>query len=172
MKAIAVAPSTTQVRLIDRSGPSFFASGGPHSISPPYEVKVRIVRVGICRTDREEAMGGRALVPTDQQDLVIGHEIFGAVVETGRAVTRVVQLGDYAVFTVRCGCGKCMPCSMNRPDMCRIGDYRERGIWGADGYQTEFLVDKEQYVGSDQPRQIGVNRAAVREDVHYANDPK
>jgi len=103
------------------------------------------VRVGICGTDREETTGGRALVPTGRQDLVIGHEMFGAVVEVGKAVARV-QPGDYAVFTVRRGCGKCMPCRMNRPDMCRTGDYHERGIWGADGYQTEYVVDKEQYV--------------------------
>lgn len=136
MKAIAVIPGTAQVRLVDRTEPS---------ISSPDEVKVRIVRVGICGTDREEATGGRALVPTGRQDLVIGHEMLGVVVETGKAVARV-QPGDYAVFTVRRGCGKCMPCAMNRSDMCRTGDYQERGIWGADGYQTEFAVDKEQYV--------------------------
>ena len=35
---------------------------------------------------------------------------------------------------------------MNRSDMCQTGKYRERGIRGLDGYQTEFVVDKEQYV--------------------------
>jgi threonine dehydrogenase-like Zn-dependent dehydrogenase len=136
MKAIAVVPGTTQVRLVDRPEPS---------ITIPDEVKVRIVRVGICGTDREEAAGGRALAPPGEKDLVIGHEMLGQVIEAGKGVTRVKQ-GDYAVFTVRRGCGKCMPCSMNRSDMCRTGDYRERGIWGADGYQTAFAVDKEQYV--------------------------
>lgn len=135
MRAIAVVPGTAQVSLVDRSEPS---------ITSPDEVKVRIVRVGICGTDREEAAGGRALAPSDQTDLVIGHEMFGQVVEVGKAVTRVKQ-EDYAVFTVRRGCGKCMPCAMNRPDMCRTGAYKERGIWGADGYQTEYVVDKEQY---------------------------
>jgi hypothetical protein len=81
-------------------------------------------------------------------------------------------LGNVTSFTVRRGCGKCIPCSMNHPDMCRTGDYRERGIWGADGYKTEFAVDKEQYVGRDQRTQTGVNRAVAREDVHHANDPK
>jgi len=107
MRAIAVVPGTAQLRLVDRSEPS---------ITSPDEVKVRIVRVGICGTDREEAAGGRALAPSDQTDLVIGHEMFGQVVEVGKAVTRVKQ-EDYAVFTVRRGCGKCMPCAMNRPDM-------------------------------------------------------
>ncbi|MCL5236719.1 MAG: glucose 1-dehydrogenase [Nitrospirae bacterium] len=136
MKAIAVVPGASALRLVDRPEPS---------ITSPDEVKVRIVRVGICGTDREEAAGGRALAPTGRQDLVMGHEMLGEVVEAGKTVTRV-RPGDYAVFTVRRGCGKCMPCSMNRPDMCRSGDYRERGIWGLDGYQTEYVVDKEQYV--------------------------
>jgi threonine dehydrogenase-like Zn-dependent dehydrogenase len=35
---------------------------------------------------------------------------------------------------------------MNRSDMCQTGKYRERGIRGLDGYQTEYAVDKEQYV--------------------------
>lgn len=30
--------------------------------------------------------------------------------------------------------------------MCRTGEYRERGIWGLDGFQAEFVVDKEQYI--------------------------
>jgi len=136
MKAIAIIPSTRTVRLVDRPEPS---------INAPDQVKVRILRVGICGTDREEAGGGRALAPSGQSDLVIGHEMFGQVVAAGQAVTRV-QPGDYAVFTVRRGCGKCLPCAINRSDMCRTGDYRERGIWGLDGYQAEYVIDQEQYL--------------------------
>jgi threonine dehydrogenase-like Zn-dependent dehydrogenase len=136
MKAIAIVPGTTTVRLVDRPEPS---------ITAPDEVKVRIVRVGICGTDREEAAGGRATAPQGQKELVIGHEMFGRVVDVGQAVTRVKK-GDYAVFTVRRGCGQCLPCAMNRPDMCRTGDYRERGIDGLDGYQAEYVVDSEQYI--------------------------
>jgi threonine dehydrogenase-like Zn-dependent dehydrogenase len=71
--------------------------------------------------------------------------MFGQVVETGRGVKQV-KPGDYAVFTVRRGCGKCRPCAMNRSDMCQTGLYTERGISGMDGYQTEYVVDHEQYV--------------------------
>ncbi len=85
------------------------------------------------------------MAPKGQEDLVIGHEMFGQVVEIGKAVTRVKK-GDYAIFTVRRGCGKCLPCAMNRSDMCLTGEYHERGIWGLDGYQAEHVVDKQQYV--------------------------
>ncbi|MGE5223502.1 MAG: glucose 1-dehydrogenase [Omnitrophica WOR_2 bacterium] len=145
MKAIALIPGTSGVHLIERSEPSIQADD---------EVKVRMIRVGICGTDREESSGGRALAPSGQKELVIGHEMFGQVVETGKAVTRV-KPGDFAVFTVRRGCGRCLPCSMNRSDMCRTGDYHERGIWGMDGYQAQFVVDKDQYIVSVPPELEG-----------------
>jgi threonine dehydrogenase-like Zn-dependent dehydrogenase len=99
------------------------------------------VLMGSFGKDREEAAGGRALAPPGERDLVVGHEMLGKVLATGEAVTHV-KAGDYAVFTVRRGCGKCAPCHLNRSDMCRTGEYRERGIWGLDGYQTERVVDQ------------------------------
>lgn len=136
MNAIAIVPGTPTVQLVDRPEPS---------ITAPDEVKVRILRGGICGTDREEAAGGRARAPVSRQELIIGHEMFGQVVGVGPAVTRV-EPGAYAVFTVRRGCGRCGPCTLTRSDMCRTGDYRQRGIWGLDGFQTEYVVDEERYV--------------------------
>jgi glucose 1-dehydrogenase len=136
MKAIAVVPGTPTVRLVDRPEPS---------ITEPDEVKARVLRVGICGTDREEAAGGRAKAPPAHDDLVMGHEMFCQVVDVGKAVTQV-QAGDHAVFTVRRGCGQCRPCMLQRSDMCRTGLYAERGIWGLDGYQTEYVVDHESFV--------------------------
>ncbi len=136
MKAIANLSGTPTLKLVDRPEPT---------LNGDDEVKIQILRVGICGTDREEASGGRSRPPAGQKELVIGHEMFGKVTATGKSVSRV-KVGDLAVFTVRRGCGKCLPCLMNRPDMCQTGEYVERGIWGLDGYQTEFVVDKEQYV--------------------------
>lgn len=136
MKALALVPGTTDVRIQDIPEPA---------IQAPDDIKVRVIRVGICGTDREEAQGGRADAPAGQKELVIGHEMLGQVVAVGSAVQRV-RPGDLAVFTVRRGCGKCLPCQMNRSDMCTTGDYLERGIKGMNGYQAEYAVDKEQYI--------------------------
>jgi threonine dehydrogenase-like Zn-dependent dehydrogenase len=138
MKAIAIIPGTAGTRIVDRPEPA---------ITSPDEVKVKVKRVGICGTDREEVSGGRADAPDGQKELVIGHEMFSQVVEVGSSVTRV-KVGDFVVFTVRRGCGQCAPCLMGRADMCQTGNYKERGIRGLDGYQTEFVVDKEQYLVS------------------------
>jgi threonine dehydrogenase-like Zn-dependent dehydrogenase len=54
MKAIAIVPGTTTLRLVDRPVPS---------VTKPDQVMVKIVRVGICGTDREEVSGGRAAGP-------------------------------------------------------------------------------------------------------------
>jgi threonine dehydrogenase-like Zn-dependent dehydrogenase len=92
---------------------------GPEpSIATQDEIKVRIIRVRICGTDRKEVSGGRAQTPDGQRELVIGHEMFGQVVGVGSAVTRV-KTGDYAVFTVRRGCGEYPSCLMNRAEMCQ-----------------------------------------------------
>jgi glucose 1-dehydrogenase len=136
MKAIAIVPGTTTVKLVERTEPK---------IGRPDEIRLQVLQVGICGTDREEVAGGRADAPQGQSELVIGHEMFGRVLEVGQSVTRV-KPGDYAVFTVRRSCGNCLPCRMNRPDMCRTGQYSERGIKGLDGYQAEIVVDTEQYV--------------------------
>jgi len=135
MKAIATIPGSGKTFLTDRHEPQ---------ISAPDEIKVRVLQVGICGTDREEAAGGRATAPPGSTELVMGHEMFGQVVEVGPKVTRT-RPGDFGLFMVRRGCGKCSACLNNRSDMCYTGEYTERGIKGADGYQAEYVADKEEY---------------------------
>ncbi|TCS85353.1 threonine dehydrogenase-like Zn-dependent dehydrogenase [Anseongella ginsenosidimutans] len=135
MKAIALVPGTTTVSLKDVPEPA---------IEHTDDIKIKISQVGICGTDREQAEGGRADAPPGRGELIIGHEMFGQVLETGSTVEDV-RKGDFGVFTVRRGCGKCAACEKGRSDMCLTGDYTERGIKGADGFQAEFVVDREAY---------------------------
>lgn len=135
MKALAITPGTTDIALIDRPEPSVTQAG---------QIKAKVLQVGICGTDREEAAGGRADAPAGNKQLVIGHEMFCQVVETGSAVS-IAKPGDYGVFTVRRPCGVCAACLARRSDMCQTGNYTERGIKGADGFQQEFVVDDEAF---------------------------
>src|SRR5690242_11529506 len=77
------------------------------------DVKLRVLEVGVCGTDREEVSRGNFQPPAGLDFLVIGHEMLGEVVETGAAVT-AVKPGDLAVLTVRRGCGNCQPCLAGR----------------------------------------------------------
>ncbi len=51
MQAISIVPGSKQLALIDRPEPRITADD---------EVELRVIEVGICGTDREEAVGGRA----------------------------------------------------------------------------------------------------------------
>ncbi len=136
MKAIVLKPGTTDVKLSDRPDPEIKYSD---------EVKLRVLEVGVCGTDRDETHGGRAEAPSGSSDLIIGHEMLGQVVEVGQSVKNV-RVGDFAIFTVRRGCDECPACLMDFPDMCYSGNYTERGIKGRDGYQAQFAVDREKYL--------------------------
>lgn len=136
MKAIALKPGTTDVHITDIPEPS---------IKNPNEVKIKILQVGICGTDREEASGGRADAPVGEKELVIGHEMFGQVTEVGKSV-KEVKVGDHVVITVRRGCNQCDPCKKDCPDMCKTGLYTERGIKQRHGYQTEYVIEEEKYI--------------------------
>ncbi|HEY1024617.1 MAG TPA: glucose 1-dehydrogenase [Sphingobacteriaceae bacterium] len=148
MKAIAINPGVPDAKFIELPEPQ---------ITAPDQVKVQVLEVGICGTDREEVLGGRADAPTGSNHLVIGHEMLGRVVETGSEVATVGP-GDFAVFTVRRGCEKCLPCMNNRSDLCQTGDYNERGIKSIHGFETEFVVDDEQYIVKvpESARSVGI----------------
>lgn len=137
MKAISITPGQAGTNITEHPEPQLQSS---------HDVKVKLLQVGICGTDLEQAIGGRADAPAGSQKLIIGHEMFGQVVETGEEVT-TVQPGDFGVFTVRRGCNKGLPCcERNRSDMCFTGEYTERGIKGLHGFETEYVVDDEQYL--------------------------
>lgn len=148
MKAISLVAGTTKVSLVEIEEPN---------IQQPDEIKMKVLQVGICGTDREQVSGGRATPPPNKTELVIGHEMLGQVVGVGEDIT-TVKKGDLGVFTVRRGCGKCEACNNNRSDMCYTGDYTERGIKAADGYQCGFVVDKAQYFVKvpDEIKEFGV----------------
>jgi threonine dehydrogenase-like Zn-dependent dehydrogenase len=136
MKAIAIVPGKGNAHVVEVEEPS---------VNNIDEVKLEVLEVGICGTDREEAEGGRADPPMNEDELIIGHEMFGRVVETGKAV-KTVKKGDYALFMVRRPCGHCYFCTNNRSDLCNSGDYTERGIKGSHGFQAEYVVDKEEFL--------------------------
>lgn len=54
MDALALPPGSTAVHIVQRPEPV---------ITAPDDVLVRIIRVGICGTDREIVSGGRAKAP-------------------------------------------------------------------------------------------------------------
>jgi threonine dehydrogenase-like Zn-dependent dehydrogenase len=138
MQAIAVFPTSREVKLIDVTRPE---------ISQPSEVKVRVLDVGICGTDREISAFHYGEPPEGAEYLILGHEALGEVVELGSAV-RDFAVGDLVVPTVRRPCPhpECEACRANRSDFCTTGDFSERGIKGLHGFMAEYVVEDARYL--------------------------
>src|SRR5580692_12617229 len=108
MKAVAVYPTDRRFSVIDHPEPA---------VASRTEVKLRMLDVGICGTDKEIVSFQYGSPPEGSPYLIIGHESLGEVVETGAQVTRVKR-GDLAVPTVRrpCGVPTCIACAEGRQD--------------------------------------------------------
>src|SRR5262245_43843097 len=138
MRAVAVFPHSREVKLIEVEEPQ---------IARPIAVNLRMLEVGICGTDREICAFPYGTLPPGSEYLILGHESIGEVVAVGPEV-RDLAVGDLVVATVRRPCphATCAACRAGRPDFCVTGDFTERGIKGADGFLTDYVVDDEAYL--------------------------
>jgi glucose 1-dehydrogenase len=138
VQALAVFPSKKTLQLVDVPQPKLRGAT---------DVLLRVREVGLCGTDREIGAFEYGDPPSGADHLILGHESLAEVVEVGREV-RNLKPGDLVVAMVRRPCphAECRPCRAGRPDFCVTGDYTERGIKGADGFLTNYVVDDEAYL--------------------------
>ena len=138
MKAVAVFPADRRFDVIEHPEPQ---------VASETDVKLRMLDVGICGTDKEIVSFQYGTPPAGSPYLIIGHESLGEVVEAGSGVTRV-KPGDLVVATVRrpCTVAGMHACRADRPDFCYTSQYTERGIQQRHGYMTEFVVEQERYL--------------------------
>jgi threonine dehydrogenase-like Zn-dependent dehydrogenase len=138
MKAVAVFPSRHEVRVIDQPEPR---------LDKPTQVKLKMLEIGICGTDREICAFHYGTPPEGSDHLVLGHESLGEVVETGSRV-KSLRRGDLVVTMVRRPCPHvwCVACRSGRQDFCYSGDFVERGIKEMHGFNGQYVVDDEKYM--------------------------
>jgi threonine dehydrogenase-like Zn-dependent dehydrogenase len=151
MKALAVFPATNEIKVIeDHPEPQ---------LESPTQVKLRMLEVGICGTDKEICHFDYGTPPVGSPYLVLGHESLGEVVEIGAEVTDI-KIGDLVVTMVRRPCEdpNCFACRNGRQDFCFTGGFKERGIKEYHGFMTELVVDEAKYmhVVPAELRAIGV----------------
>src|ERR1035441_520112 len=120
MRAVAVYPQKREVKLIERAEPRIAAAS---------EVKIRMLEVGVCGTDKELCAFVFGTPPAGSDHFILGHESLGEVQETGSGVTDL-QAGDLVIGSVRLPCpdAACQGCRAERPDFCSTDRYPERGI--------------------------------------------
>ncbi|MFC8598279.1 MULTISPECIES: formaldehyde dehydrogenase, glutathione-independent [unclassified Isoptericola] len=109
-----------QVEVIDIDYPTFELKDGP-GVNPanigrqvPHGVIVKTVATNICGSD-QHMVRGRTTAPPD---LVLGHEITGEVVETGRDV-EFIKVGDIVSVPFNIACGRCRNCKERKTGICQ-----------------------------------------------------
>jgi threonine dehydrogenase-like Zn-dependent dehydrogenase len=99
-------------------------------------VLVETLAVGVCGTDVEIINGDYGWAPPGEARLTLGHESLGRVLEAPADCGLVA--GDHVVGIVRrpdpVPCGNC---AVGEWDMCRNGQYTERGIKQRHGYASD-----------------------------------
>src|ERR671914_805528 len=95
------------------------------------ELLVEPLYLGVCGTDREILDGAHGEPPPGHERLLLGHELLARVKDTGQLVAGIVRRPD----PVPCVC-----CANDEWDMCRNGQYTERGIKGRDGFGAELVA--------------------------------
>ncbi len=138
MHSLTIDPRTGALALADVPAPT---------LRTPTDVRLRMLEVGICGTDKEIAAQQYGTPPAGESRLVLGHESLGEIVEVGPDV-RDLAPGDLVVPMVRRPCphAHCVPCRSGRQDFCTTGDFVERGIKEAHGFLSEFVVDDARYM--------------------------
>lgn len=140
MKAVAVIPKKEKsVHLVEMDKPELaeFTDGRG--------VLVEVLRVGACGTDREINNAEYGVAPEGFDFLVLGHENFGRVVETGENV-RELKKGDYVVATVRRPHGQSIYDRIGTQDFTTDDKYYERGISRLHGYMAEFYAESADFL--------------------------
>jgi threonine dehydrogenase-like Zn-dependent dehydrogenase len=127
MKAITVEPHHQGTACLED-----IPEPDPHHGS----VVVEAVAVGVCGTDVEIVEGKYGWAPEGKKRLVLGHESLGRVIDPGPSGG--LTKGDLVVGIVRRPDPvPCPNCAVGEWDMCRNGQYTERGIKAIDGYMSE-----------------------------------
>jgi threonine dehydrogenase-like Zn-dependent dehydrogenase len=107
-------------------------------------VVVKALDLGLCGTDFELIAGDYGWAPPESEHLVLGHESLGEVVEAPAASG--FKSGDLVVGIVRRPDPvPCIACGHGEWDMCRNGQYTERGIKERDGFGSEFWRIEPEY---------------------------
>jgi len=138
VKALAVRPSQRTIGLIDHPEPG---------LATPSTVLMKVLRVGVCGTDREICAFDYGTPPAGSDYLVLGHESLAEVVSAGPQAGAFAP-GQLVVTMVRRPCDDpaCDGCRAGRQDFCRTGGYTERGIKGAHGFMAERIADEARWL--------------------------
>ncbi len=104
------------MKAVVLSAPGSFAVETVQKPVCPHEgLLLKVMYCGLCGSDMRTLFSGHKSVPLPA---IIGHEVSGAVVETGKETRGEYKVGDLLAVAPNVYCGKCGFCRMGRYEFC------------------------------------------------------
>ncbi|MBV9267920.1 MAG: glucose 1-dehydrogenase [Acidobacteriaceae bacterium] len=141
MKAVTIVPGKANSAALQEVREPSQAEG---------DVLVRGLALGICGTDFELISAEYGWAPPGSSHLILGHESLGRVEDAPS--NSGFQKGDLVVGIVRRPDPvPCVGCAVGQWDMCRNGQYTERGIKERNGFGSELWRNESNFTVKLEP---------------------
>ncbi|KAK6453715.1 alcohol dehydrogenase, class V [Scheffersomyces xylosifermentans] len=130
----------------------------------PTDITIKVKACGVCGSDCHQVSGNWG--PFNRENLIVGHEIVGEVVEVGSEVTKH-KLGDIVAIGAQSdSCGECTRCKSNNEQYCKhgiVGTYnsihpKANGYVTQGGYASHFRVNA--HFAASVPKNLDIHSAA------------
>ncbi|MCO5310445.1 MAG: L-threonine 3-dehydrogenase [Austwickia sp.] len=119
-----------------QAGPGLDLRDVPEPTPGPDEVKIRVLRAGLCGTDLHIESWDEWAAATLRPPLITGHEFYGEITQVGEAITHL-QPGQRCSCEGHIVCGHCRNCRAGRRHLC----INTQGIGvNRDGAFADYIV--------------------------------
>jgi propanol-preferring alcohol dehydrogenase len=132
-------PDTMQAMVLGQSRHPLILKTIPVPLPSEYQVLVKVIACGVCRTDLHVVDGELA---HPKLPLIPGHEIVGTVVKKGNAVIHINEGDIVGIPWLGYTCGECKYCRKGQENLCEKAIFTG---YTADGGYAEYAVAYEQY---------------------------
>ena len=122
--------------LTRAAGRTLTAVDLPVPVPGPFDVRIKVLACGVCRTDLHVVDGD---LPEPPIPVVPGHEIVGIVEEAGREAGAIAKGTRVGVPWLAGSCGVCDYCRSERENLCRQARYTGYQVNG--GYAEYAIAD-------------------------------
>ena len=122
--------------LTRAAGRTLTAVDLPVPVPGPFDVRIKVLACGVCRTDLHVVDGD---LPEPPIPIVPGHEIVGIVEEAGREAGAIAKGTRVGIPWLAGSCGVCGYCRSERENLCRQARYTGYQING--GYAEYAIAD-------------------------------
>lgn len=127
-------PSTMKAMVMHQQKSRLVLQDVPLPVPSASQVLIKVLACGVCRTDLHIVDGELA---SPKLPLILGHEIVGRVVQTGKDVNGLKEGDIVGVPWLGDTCGKCRFCRQGKENLCEQALFTG---YTQDGGYAEFTV--------------------------------